>query len=107
MKNFLIYLFLVTFVFCTKSDRIEKLKEQMKNLEKKVAECILENEMASEDLKKRVKESKDGDLRKAFHPTDGKLDRNDRLAITSCRKKFFDKLKEDNKERMNNNNDNL
>lgn len=102
MKKFLIILALLVFSVCQVSEeRREEMRKKRKEHDRKIAECILKSEQASPELKKIIEENKDDDLRKALHPRDHHFERSDRDVIRNCRKEMFDKIREEHRERMN------
>ena len=101
MKKLLIFLALFVFIVCqTPEERREELRKKRKEHDRKIAECILKSDQASQELKKIIEENKEEDLRKALHPRDHHFERNDRDVIRNCRKEMFDKIREEHKERM-------
>ena len=54
-----------------------------------MAECILNNEKASPELKKSIEENKD-DLMKAIYPLDHRIEGTDHEIIRDCKTKAFD-----------------
>ena len=114
MKSSLIFLILIAFAICEiTEERREEIKKRRREHDKYLAECLLKNDTISEELRKKLKESSDDDIRKALHPTRGEhvLDKNEREAIRKCRRDYLDKMREkhrEERERMKNSkNENL
>ena len=99
MKYILIFLVLIIFVTSQPSEaRREEIRQRRREHDKKIADCILKSDAASPELKKIVEENKDnGDLMKALHPRDHRLEKNDREVFRNCRKQIFDELREQHK----------
>ena len=98
MKKILIFVILIIFVVSQPSEaRREEMRQKRREHDRKIAECILKSVAASPELKKLVEENKDGDLMRALHPRDHKLERSDREVFRNCRKEMFDKLREEHR----------
>ena len=110
MKKILIFLITIIFVVSqtlTPSQREELLKNRLRQ-QKFIAECILNNETSSQDFKNRIVENKNKGLSKVFYPTGNKLERSDREVIRICKRKYYEKMKEERlKNKENNNNESL
>ena len=90
MKTILLFLILLVFVGCPPSkEKIEEMKIKRKERDKKIEECLLKSEIASEDLKKKIKEKKDEDLIRILYPHGHELDKSDKDAIRDCRREVF------------------
>ena len=50
------------------------MRQRRREHDKQLADCILNNEQTSPELKKLIEENKDGHLMKALHPRDHKFD---------------------------------
>ena len=115
MKQILIFFVLIIFVASQPSEaRREEIRQRRREHDKKISECILNSDAASPELKKIVEENKDnGNLMKALHPRDRKLEKNDREVFRNCRKQIFEELREKHmrereerdREKMKNHND--
>ena len=98
MKKIFIFVILIIFVVSQPSEaRREEMRQKRREHDRKIAECILKSDAASPELKKLVEENKDGDLMRALHPRDHKLERSDREVFRNCRKEMFDKLREEHR----------
>ena len=101
MKSTLIFLFLIAFAICEiTEERREEIRKRRREHDKYLAECLLKNDTISEDLRKKLKESSDDDIRKALHPARGErmLDKNERDAIRKCRREYLDIMREKHRE---------
>ena len=101
MRSSLIFLILISFAICEISEeRREEIRKRRREHDKYLAECLLKNDTISEDLRKKLKESSDEDIRKALHPARGErmLDKNERDAIRKCRREYLDKMREKHRE---------
>ena len=95
MKKIIIFVALVMFVVAQPSEeRREEIRQRRREHDKVIAECILKSEAASPELKKIVEENQDGNLMKALHPRDHKLEKSDREVFRNCRKEMIEKMKE-------------
>ena len=91
MKKILICLILITFSLCQPDPaKIEEIKKRRKEEMKILAECLLKSEIATENLKKAIKENPDDDVMRVIHHSSEKLDKNDRDAIRACRKQAIE-----------------
>ena len=69
MKKILIFVILIIFVASRPSEaRRGEMRQRRREHDRKIAECILKSEDDSYELKKLVKENKDGNLMRALHP---------------------------------------
>ena len=96
MKGVLLFLVLIALVACQpphEFNREERMKRR-KEFQKQLADCILKDESISADLKKKIEDNKDDDLRKVLHLYISKLDTNDREIIRKCRRELFSKMRE-------------
>ncbi len=101
MKSSLIFLILIAFAICEISEeRREEIRKRRREHDKFLAECLLKNDTISEELRKRLQESSDDDIRKALHSARGEhsLDRNEREALRKCRRDYLDKMREKHRE---------
>ena len=99
MKKTLLFLLLIVFAVCRPSDeRREERREEMRRRrlehDRIIAECILNNNKTSPELKKAVEENKDNLIR-AIHPRDHRIEGDDRDVIRDCRKMVFEMRKEE------------
>ena len=94
MKGVL-FLFLFALITCQfpggqfEEDRTQRRKK----FQKEIAECILKGDISTE-LKTKLQENKEEDLRNTLHMFLNKLDSNDREVIRQCRREIFGKLRE-------------
>ena len=95
MKRIIIFLIMILCVICplTEEQR-EEIRKKRKEHETFIAECILRSPQASADIKKRIEENKEEDLRNVLHPKDHKYEKTDREVIRNCRREYIDKLRE-------------
>ena len=114
MKSTFIFLILIVFAVCEISEeRREEIRKRRREQNKYLKECLLKNDTISEDLRKKLKETSDDDIRKALRPKRAErvLDKNDHDAIRKCRREYLDIMKEkrrEERERMKHSqNDNL
>ncbi len=95
MKSVLIFLLVLAFVCCPPPEFSKEDRRQRRHqFQKEMAECIVNSENVSADLKKQIEENKDDDLRKVLHLYVTKLDTNDREIIKKCRREMFGKMRE-------------
>ena len=94
----ILFLFLFALIFCqipvlTEQQKEERAKRR-KRIQKEIADCILENNDISEELRTAIEQNPDEDLGKVVHKF---LDINcgDREFIKDCRNKIFAKVKEE------------
>ena len=103
MKTVLIFLIVIVFVVCPPPN-IEEIKQRRENrrkqFQKDMSECLLKNEI-SEELKKKLQDNKEEDLRATLHLFMGKLESNDKEIIRKCRREIFRKFKEEHMARFN------
>ena len=102
MKAFLVFLIMMVFVVCPPphfhaEERLKRRREFQKNM----VDCILKSEGVSAELKKKIEDNKEEDLRKILHLYLTKLDSSDREIIRKCRKELFTKMRESFKDRFN------
>ena len=103
MKKFLVFLLLIILVVGQKHDekfkeRKEKMKKRKQEHEKLIAECIYQNETTSDELKKIIEDNKESDEKlKPIYASHNKLPKTDRDIIRICRRKIFDKMREEHK----------
>ena len=98
MKKILFFLILIVFAVCQPSkEKIEEMKKRRKEHDKQMAECILNSPDASPEFKKLIEENKDGDLIRALHPRDHKLEKNDHDVMRNCRREMLDKRREEHR----------
>ena len=101
MKRYLLFLILITFAVCQISEsKREEIRQKRKEFDNEMVKCILNSEGVSENLKKSVEENKDGDLKKSLLSMDGPIEKKDSEIIRNCRIQFFNKLRENFKERL-------
>ena len=102
MKSLLVFLVLMVFVVCPPPHfNIEERIRRRKEFQKNMANCIVNSEGVSAELKKKIEDNKDEDLRKILHLYIAKLDSSDREIIRKCRKELFTKMRESFKDRWN------
>ena len=97
MKGFLLFLFLSSLVMCQHPDTHEGSSEERlqrrKKIQKEVCECLLKEDISSE-LKTKLEENKDQDLRHTLHLFMNKEDSKDKELIRKCRREVFGKLRD-------------
>ena len=97
MKGVLLFIFLATLVVCQHPESHEgKHTERIhrrKQIQKDIADCILKGDISTE-LKNKLEENKDEDLRHTLHLFLNKLDIKDREVIRKCRREVFGKMRE-------------
>ena len=102
MKSLLVFLVLMIFVVCPiPQQSLEERMRRRREFQKNMANCIVNSEGVSAELKKKIEDNKDEDLRKILHLYLAKLDSSDREIIRKCRKTLFTKLRESFKDRWN------
>ena len=102
MKSLLVFLVLMVFVVCPPPHfNIEERMKRRREFQKNIANCIVNSEGVSAELKKKIEDNKDEDLRKILHLYIAKLDSSDREIIRKCRKELFTKMRESFKDRWN------
>ena len=95
MKKIIIFLAIIVFVVCPLSEeKREEMRKKRKERDKFVVECILKDESVSPEIRKKIEDNKDEELRKVL-PLISKLGDNDRNIVRRCRKEYIDKLRED------------
>ena len=96
MKGVLI-LFLATLVVCqgpeTHEGQHEERVHRRKQIQKEICDCILKEDISSE-LKTKLEENQDEDLRHTLHLFLNKLDTKDREVIRKCRREVFGKMRD-------------
>ena len=97
MKGVLLFIFLAALVVCQHPDSYEGRHEQRihrrKQIQKDISDCILKGDISTE-LKNKLEENKDEDLRHTLHLFLNKLDTKDREVIRKCRREVFGKMRE-------------
>ena len=97
MKGVLLFIFLAALVVCQHPDSYEGRHEQRihrrKQIQKDISDCILKGDISTE-LKNKLEENKDEDLRHTLHLFLNKLDTKDREVIRKCRREAFGKMRE-------------
>ena len=97
MKGVLLFIFLAALVVCQHPDSHEGRHEQRihrrKQIQKDISDCILKGDISTE-LKNKLEENKDEDLRHTLHLFLNKLDTKDREVIRKCRREVFGKMRE-------------
>ena len=97
MRGVLVFLFLATLVMCqnpeTHEGRHEERAQRRKKIQQEISECILKEDISSE-LKTKLQENKDEDLRHTLHLFLNKLDSKDREIIRKCRREVFGKMRD-------------
>ena len=82
----------------TEGEGQEERNERRKKFQQEITDCILKGDISTE-LKTKLQENKDEDLRKTLHTFLSKLDSNDKEVIRKCRREIFGKLREELKTR--------
>ena len=102
MKVVHLFVFLITFISCQHTISHEGLHvERFQNkekIQKEIFECILKENISSE-LKTKLEENKEKDLRDTIHSLINKLNDKDREIIRKCRREAFGNIKEKFKKR--------
>ena len=97
MKGVLLFIFLAALVVCQHPDSYEGRHEQRihrrKQIQKDISDCILKGDISTE-LKNKLEENKDEDLRHTLHLFLNKLDTKDREVIRKCRREVFGKMRD-------------
>ena len=96
MKGVLLFVFLATLVMCqpdTHHAGHEERVERRKKIQKQITDCILKEEISPE-LKTKLQENKEEDLRHTLHLFLNKLDTKDREVIRKCRREVFGQMRE-------------
>ena len=94
----ILFLFLFALIVCQNTEThgeptAEERTEKRKKFQQEITECILKGDISTE-LKTKLQESKEDDLRKTLHEFLNKIDSNDRAVIRQCRKEVFGKLRD-------------
>ena len=102
MKSVLVFLVLMVFVVCpppffNAEERMKRRREFQQNM----VDCIVKSEGVSAELKQKIEDNKEDDIRKILHLYITKLDSSDREIIKNCRKELFTKLRESFRDRWN------
>ena len=97
MRGVFIFMFLATLVLCqhpeTHEGRHEERVQRRKKIQKEICDCILKEDISSE-LKTKLEENKEEDLRHTLHLFLNKLDTKDREVIRKCRREVFGKMRD-------------
>ena len=97
MKGVLLFAFLLTLVICQHPDthegRMEERIQRRKKIQKEICDCLLKEDISSE-LKSKLEENKDDDLRHTLHLFMNKENTKDKELIRKCRREAFDKLRD-------------
>ena len=97
MKGVLLFIFLAALVVCQHPDSYEGRHEQRihrrKQIQKDISDCILKGDISTE-LKNKLEENKEEDLRHTLHLFLNKLDTKDREVIRKCRREVFGKMRD-------------
>ena len=97
MRGVFIFMFLATLVLCqhpeTHEGRHEERVQRRKKIQQEICECIMKEDISTE-LKTKLQENKDEDLRHTLHLFLNKLDTKDREAIRKCRREVFGKMRD-------------
>ena len=113
MKKTLVFLLLIIFVVGQPSDdklkerraeRREEMRKRRREHDKQLIDCIVRNQTTSGELLKIINDNKEGDdTMKTIYSKHNDLEKNDRDIIRDCRRKIFEKNKEEHrKERERN-----
>ena len=95
MKSLLVFLVLLALVFCQPNEfSSEARRQRRQRFQKEMADCIVNTEGVSAELKKQVEDNKDDDLRKVLHLYITKLGTHDHEIIRKCRRELFGKMRE-------------
>ena len=102
MKGVYVLLFLIALISCQHPETHEGKNadrfQRRKKIQQEITECILKGEISTE-LKTKLQENKEEDLRYTLHLFLNKLDTKDREVIRKCRREIFGKMKEEFKNR--------
>ena len=97
MKGVLLFVFLASLVICqnpeTHEGRHEERVQRRKQIQQEICECIMKEDISTE-LKTKLQENKDEDLRHTLHLFLNKLDTKDREVIRKCRREVFGKMRD-------------
>ncbi len=97
MKGFLLFIFLLSLAMCQHSDThygtTEERIQRRKKIQKEICECLLKEDISSE-LKSKLEENKDQDLRHTLHLFMNKENSKDKEIIRKCRREVFGKMRD-------------
>ena len=93
MKGVLLFIFLAALVVCQHPESHEGKHHRRKQIQKDVSDCILKGDISTE-LKNKLEENKDEDLRHTLHLFLNKLDTKDSEVIRKCRREVFGKMRD-------------
>ena len=97
MKGVLLFIFLAALVVCQHPESHEGKHEvripRKKQIQKDISDCILKGDISTE-LKNKLEENKDEDLRHTLHLFLNKLDTKDSEVIRKCRREVFGKMRD-------------
>ena len=97
MRGVLIFIFLASLVLCQQPEssagKHEERVQRRKKFQQEIYDCILKEDISTE-LKTKLQENKDEDLRHTLHLFLNKLDTKDREVIRKCRREVFGKMRE-------------
>ena len=95
MKGVLLFIFLAALVVCQhpESGKHEERIPRRKQIQKDISDCILKGDISTE-LKNKLEENKDEDLRHTFHLFLNKPDTKDSEVIKKCRREVFGKIRD-------------
>ena len=97
MRGVLIFIFLASLVLCQQPEsstgKHEERVQRRKKFQQEIYDCILKEDISAE-LKTKLQENKDEDLRHTLHLFLNKLDTKDREVIKKFRRGFFGKLRD-------------
>ena len=97
MRGVLIFIFLASLVLCQQPEsstgKHEERVQRRKQFQQEIYDCILKEDISAE-LKTKLQENKDEDLRHTLHLFLNKLDTKDREVIRKCRREVFGKMRD-------------
>ena len=97
MKGVLLFIFLAALVVCQHPESHEGKHEvripRRKQIQKDISDCILKGDISTE-LKNKLEENKDEDLRHTFRLFLNKPDTKDSEVIRKCRREVFGKIRD-------------
>ena len=97
MRGVLIFIFLASLVLCQQPEsstgKHEERVQRRKKFQQEIYDCILKEDISAE-LKTKLQENKDEDLRHTLHLFLNKLDTKDREVIRKCRREVFGKMRD-------------
>ena len=97
MRDVLIFIFLASLVLCQQPEsstgKHEERVQRRKKFQQEIYDCILKEDISTE-LKTKLQENKDEDLRHTLHLFLNKLDTKDREVIRKCRREVFGKMRD-------------